>query len=148
MRNRRLILAVVGGMAVAVIQASREYLRFRDLIGGSPNLANQLRDHFLGVWSLLLVVSGIASVAVVLLLSRASGSRFAPLFALAIVALLCGAFLPIYWYTYLDKPEGLHVHIPGIERYTPTLSAITALVVYGLAGLMIRSDRQSNANAA
>jgi hypothetical protein len=148
MRNRRIVVAVIAGSAVAVVQASREYVRLREVIGSSPHLASQLRNEFVGVWFLLLLVSGTASFLVVFLFSRASGSRFVPLFALAIVALLFGAMLPLYWYRYRAIPEASHISIPLVERYTPTLSAITALVAYGLAGFLRQNGRRSDANAA
>src|SRR5215470_14305567 len=136
-RSQRITLAVTSGIAVAIFQASRE-LRFGGLFDALPPLENQIRSHWLIVWLLLTAVSGLASFAAAFLASRASGSRLAPVVPVAILVLLIGSTFPLYWYIYRGAPEGLHINIPAVERYTPPLSIAVALIVYSLAGLVIR----------
>ena len=147
-RNLRLLLAVVAGVAIAGIQAAREFARLRVVIADAPRLAAQLRADFLVAWALLLLVSGAASFVAVYLCSRAARSKLAPLFPVAIVVLLFVAMIPLFWYRYSQVPGASHVSIPASERYTPALAAIAALVMYGLAGLVIRNNEQHDPNAA
>jgi hypothetical protein len=84
-------------------------------------------------WAAVVVGSLLVSIALPLVVYVPSRSRSClapPLGCAAFAACIFLSASSVYYVVYAGAPPGIHIHVPAIQRHTPPLAGLVALLTY------------------
>ena len=87
-------------------------------------------------WLCALAGSGLAAVAVAILLSVRGGAIGTFISAVAAVIVLICSSLPVYWWGYRGEPAGTHVSIPLVLQHAGQLAWLMSALTIGVLRLI------------
>lgn len=94
------------------------------------------REYEESWWLCALAGSGLAAVAVAILLSVRGGAIRTFVSAVAAVIVLICSSLPVYWWAYRGEPAGTHVSIPVVLQHAGQLAWLISGLTMGVLRLI------------